>query len=311
MLHDYWMYRPDTDFVKSKLSGMRQVLHFFSSYQDKDGSLVNPPYWNFTDWSNGKGWNAGIAPIGKNGNSAEMDFQLLWAYQLASELEENLGMKEYANLYRKNADHLKNTIRAKYWDAQKKLFADTPEKDLFSQHTNALALLTNTALPSDVKSIAQNLLHDTTLTQATIYFKYYVHQALIKAGLGNDYLNWLDVWKENINQGMTTWAEMSDINNTRSDCHAWGAHPNIELFRTVLGIDAASPGFREIKIEPHLGSIEKISGSIPHPNGMIAVSYEHKNNWVIEIELPANTPGVLIWKGKKYSLKPGRNELRL
>lgn len=311
MLHDYWMYRADTNFVKTKLPGMRQVLNFFSKYQDKDGSLVKPPYWNFTDWANGKGWNGGIAPIGKNGHSAEMDLQLLWAYQLASELEANLGMKEYANLYKRNADLLKKSIRGKYWDEPKKLFADTPEKDLFSQHTNALALLTQTVSSADVKDIAQKLLHDTSLTQATIYFKYYVHQALIKAGLGNDYLNWLDVWKENINQGMSTWAEISDVNNTRSDCHAWGSHPNIELFRTVLGIDAARPGFKKVKIEPHLGAIQKISGAIPHPNGMISVSYNHKKIWMISIDLPENTPGELIWKGKKYSLKPGRNELKL
>jgi alpha-L-rhamnosidase len=311
MLHDYWMYRPDTDFVKNKLPGIRQVLHFFSNYQDKDGSLVNAPYWNFTDWANGKGWNSGVAPIGRNGNSAEMDLQLLWAYQLASVLEANLGMKEYASLYKRNAELLKKTLRAKYWDEQKKLFADTPEKDLFSQHTNALALLTGTALPESVNGIAKKLLDDTSLTQATIYFKYYVHQALIKAGFGNNYLNWLDVWKENIKQGMTTWAEISDVNNTRSDCHAWGAHPNIELFRTVLGIDAAVPGFKHVKIEPHLGVIEKISGAIPHPNGMITVAYEHTTNWMMQIDLPANTPGVFIWKGKKYLLKPGRNELRL
>jgi alpha-L-rhamnosidase len=311
MIHDYWMYRQDTDFIESKLPGVRQVLQFFSNYQDKSGSLINPPYWNFTDWSEGKGWDRGVAPIGRDGSSAEMDLQLLWAYQLASELENDLGMTEYASRYKSKAEVLKKTIQSKYWDDQKKLFADTPEKDLFSQHTNALALLTETALASNVNGIAQKLLHDTSLTQVTIYFKYYVHRALIKAGLGNEYLNWLDVWKENINQGMTTWAEISDINNTRSDCHAWGAHPNIELFRTVLGIDAAAPGFKQVKIEPHLGTIEKISGAIPHPNGMIAVAYEHQKNWIIKIDLPENTPGILMWKGKKYSLKPGRNEFRL
>jgi hypothetical protein len=311
MLHDYWMYRPDVEFVKSKLQGVRQVLQFFSGYQDKDGSLINTPYWNFTDWANGKGWDKGIAPVGKNGNSAPMDLQLLWAYQLASELEDKLGMKEYANLYRKKAENLQKTIRVKYWDEQKKLFADTPEKDLFSQHTNALSILTGTALPGEANRIAEKLLHDTSLTQATIYFRYYVHRSLIKTGLGNDYLNWLDVWKENIKQGMTTLAEISDINSTRSDCHAWGAHPNIELFRTVLGIDAAAPGFRQVKIEPHLGTLQKISGEIPHPNGVIAVSYYHKDKWIITINLPANTPGVVIWNGKSYKLKPGKNELIL
>jgi hypothetical protein len=182
---------------------------------------------------------------------------------------------------------------------------------LYSQHTNALAILTGTALPSNVNAISKKLLSDTSLTQATIYFKYYVHLSLIKAGLGNDYLNWLDVWKENIKQGMTTWAEISDINRTRSDCHAWGSHPNIELFRTVLGIDAAAPGFSKVKIEPHLGTIEKISGEIPHPNGVIGISYDHKDKWVIAINLPVNTPGVFVWKGRTYPLQPGKNELKL
>ena len=151
---------------------------------------------------------------------------------------------------------------------------------------------------------------DTSLTEATIYFKYYVHGALIKAGFGNDYLNWLNVWKENIKQGLTTWAEISDINNARSDCHAWGSHPNIEFFRTILGIDANSEGFRTVKIEPHLGALTKISGEIPHPKGKISVAYLLDTNWKIGITLPSNTPGILVWEGKKYPLKPGRNEFR-
>jgi hypothetical protein len=60
-------------------------------------------------------------------------------------------------------------------------------------------------------------------------------------------MNWLDIWKDNLANGLTTWAEISDINNTRSDCHAWGSHPNIEFFRTVLGIDTDAPGFKAIK----------------------------------------------------------------
>jgi alpha-L-rhamnosidase len=48
-----------------------------------------------------------------------------------------------------------------------------------------------------------------------------------------------------LNRGLTTWAETADP-TTRSDCHAWSASPNYELFRTVLGIDSAAPGFRRV-----------------------------------------------------------------
>jgi hypothetical protein len=113
MIHDYWMYRDDAQFVKSKLPGIRQVLWFFSKYQQDDGSLKNVPYWNFTDWCETKGWNAGVAPIGKDGNSAALDLQLLWAYELAAELENKLGMKEYEIKYEAAVAQLKQTIQKK------------------------------------------------------------------------------------------------------------------------------------------------------------------------------------------------------
>jgi alpha-L-rhamnosidase len=156
------------------------------------------------------------------------------------------------------------------------------------------------------------MLTDTGLTQCTIYFKYYMHQALTKAGLGNDYIKWLDIWRDNIKMGLTTWAETSDLQNNRSDCHAWGASPNIEFYRIVLGIDSYAPGFSKIKIEPHLGDLKNASGEIPHPNGKVAVSYILNNNkWQIKINLPQKTTGLLIWKGKKYALKAGENSFMI
>ncbi|MEP6952342.1 MAG: hypothetical protein ABI863_23825 [Ginsengibacter sp.] len=50
----------------------------------------------------------------------------------------------------------------------------------------------------------------------------------------------MQIWKDNLANGLTTWAE-GGINGSRSDCHAWGASPNIEFFRTVLGIDTDAP----------------------------------------------------------------------
>jgi alpha-L-rhamnosidase len=156
--------------------------------------------------------------------------------------------------------------------------------------------------------LAKQILSDTTLAPASIYFKFYLHMALVKAGLGNDYLNWLGLWRENIKMGMTTWAEIPDINNTRSDCHAWGSSPNIEFFRTVLGIESDAPGFTRVKIEPHLGALKNIQGEIPHPMGKIGARYLFENGkWKIQIDLPSKTTGSLIWKSKLYPLKEGAN----
>lgn len=306
MLHDYWMYRGDNNFIKDKLVGERDILNFFSKYQQADGSLKDTPYWAFVDWAG----NLGGQVKGSDGSAAIYDLQLLWAYQWAAEMEAKIGLQCYANIYNQKAAQLKATIQRKYWDPVKKLYADTKDKDGYSQHTNSLAILTGVVSQANMPYVVNGLLNDKSLTQCTVYFKYYLNQALIKAGRGDEYMNWLGIWRENIAMGLTTWAEDSSLGTVRSDCHAWGASPNIEFFRTVLGIDSYAPGFSKIKIEPHLGSLKKVSGEIPHPNGKVAVDYSLSNNKLkVKISLPQKTTGIFVWKGKQYPLKAGDNSL--
>jgi hypothetical protein len=310
MLHDYWMYRPDSLFIKDKLAGARDVLNFFAKYQQADGSLKNTPYWTFVDWVNDKGWDFGQAPKSAKGTSAILDLQLMWAYQQAAQMEAKMGIPVFAAMYKAKAAQLKATIQRKYWDAGKKLYADTEDKQLFSQHTNSIALLAGMLNNTAEHDLALKLLNDTSLTKCTIYFKYYLHQALVKGGLGDDYLNWLSIWRDNIKMGLTTWAEISDLDHNRSDCHAWGASPNIEFYRTVLGVDTYAPGFSKIKIEPHLGVIKNISGEVPHPNGKVFAKYALVNGkWNVNISLPKGTTGIFVWKGKTFQLKTGSNNL--
>nr|WP_319510278.1 alpha-L-rhamnosidase N-terminal domain-containing protein [uncultured Draconibacterium sp.] len=312
MLHDYWMYRSDAEFVKEKLAGTRAILDFFSKYQQEDGSLKDTPYWNFVDWANGDGWMIGISPKGPDGSSAIIDMQLFWAYQWAATLESKLGMPAYAEIYEQKAELLKETILKKYWDSSRNLFSDTKEKKHFSQHANALAILTGLVDDDNLKPICNSLLMDKSLTQCTLYFSYYLFQALVKGGMGDDYMEWLDVWRNAMKEGLTTWPETSNLEYTRSECHAWSSSPNIEFYRTVLGIDSDAPGFSSIKIEPHLGELNNVSGEMPHPNGKIAVKYELTGNkWEINIDIPLTISGTFIWKGTTYTLKGGNNSFSL
>ncbi len=307
-LYDYLMYGKDRSFLKTKLLGSRQIMNYFISYLDEDGSLKNVPGWNFIDWV--PGWRSGTAPAAEDGSSSLMDLQLLLALQSASVLEKTIGLLDYAALYEKIAKELAVTIQDKYWDETRKLFADTPQKDKFSQHASSLAILAGLVDGHKANEIGILLLSDTTLAPASIYFKYYLHLALVKAGMGDNYLDWLDIWRKNINLGMTTWGEDSEVETTRSDCHAWGSSPNIEFFRIVLGIESDAPYFEKVRIEPHLGSIEKISGEMPHPDGKISVAYDHSGDRLkAEISLPDGIAGILIWKGRSYDLKGGLNKI--
>ncbi len=310
MLYDYLYYGTDRKFLKDKLLGSRQILNYFISFTDKDGSLKNVPGWNFTDWV--PDWRMGIAPTGGDGSSAAMDLQLLLALQSGIALEKAEGNEEYAALYEKIVQKLNATIQTKYWDSTRKMYADTPAKDKFSQHTNSMAILAGLVDQSTALNIAKTMLSDSTLSQASIYFKYYLHLALAEAGLGDDYLSWLDIWRKNIALGLTTWGETSEVETTRSDCHAWGASPNIEIYRTVLGIESDAPYFSKVKIEPHLGLIDEIGGSIPHASGKIAVSYKRAGKTLnAQISLPENLTGTFVWEGKSYDLKGGKNQLKI
>nr|MCU0325995.1 alpha-rhamnosidase [Spirosomataceae bacterium] len=110
-----------------------------------------------------------------------------------------------------------------------------------------------------------------------------------------------------------TWGEMTDPSRTRSDCHAWSAHPNIEFFRIMLGIDTDAANFDKVKIQPHLGDLKTASGSIPHPKGELSVKYQidDKGKMTAEITLPPSVSGRFIWKGKELPLKSGSNKLAI
>ncbi|WP_224995520.1 alpha-L-rhamnosidase C-terminal domain-containing protein [Cesiribacter sp. SM1] len=310
MLHDHWKYRGDTSFVKAMLPVSRSVLDFYHGYQQPRGSLKRMPYWNFTDWASGPGWKAGIAPATAAGASAPLDLQLLIAYRAAALLERAAGLPALAAEYESRSEDLSRTIAAVYWDVEEELFADTPEKRHFSQHTNALAVLAGVVEGATATSLMEKTLAQQDLVQATIYFKFYLHAAAIKAGLGNGYIGWLDEWRAQLKRGLTTWAEQPEP--TRSDCHAWGASPNIEFFRTVLGIDSDAPGFAKVLIEPRLGELKKVSGSVPHPKGEISVRYHvnSKGKLQAEVSLPEGVEGRFVWHEQEKPLKSGRQLLK-
>lgn len=304
MVTDYWQYRDDPAFVREQLPAMRSVLSYFEKCLNPDGTLGHVPHWNFADWV--PGWDAGIAPARADGHSAVPDFQFILALDNAALLEDSLGYAFLAEKYRGLSAALRKAAVQQYWDATRGYFADTPDKTAFSQHANALAVLAGAVPAAEAAGLMRRVLADTTLAGCTIYFKYYLHRAAIQAGLGNEYAGWLGEWRTQLANGLTTWAESPEP--CRSDCHAWGAHPNIEIFRTVLGVDSGAPGFRKVIIRPHPGKLTRLAGEAPHPLGMVGVKGEKKGNqWTFEATLPDGVSGVFWWQGERKDLKPGGN----
>lgn len=193
MLHDYNLYVNDSATVAQLLPTMRRILSFFESHQNSDGSLKRIPYWNFTDWT--ATWAQGVPPRTPNGESSIIDLQWLLALQSAAELEQYAGLPALADRYKQMANVLSQTIRTRYWDAKRGLFADTPGKQTFSQHANVLAVLAGVVTQPESRELMQKVQSDKSLTAVSIYFRYYLNRAMVKAGLGDEYLDGLQEWK--------------------------------------------------------------------------------------------------------------------
>jgi alpha-L-rhamnosidase len=289
------------------LPGARAILSFFAAHRNAGGRLGRMPWWNFVDWVDG--WNGGVPPAGTDGGSAQLDLQLALAYDWAADLEHAFGSKALGQEYADSAAQLRNAIRTAYWDPARRMFSDTEAKDKFSQHTNALAVLAGVIDGAAGADLMDRVIADKSLAQCSIYFRYYLHLAVAKTGGGDRYLELLDPWRRMLARGLTTWSETEDP--TRSDCHAWGASPNIEVFRTVLGIDSAAPGFRRVLIKPAPGKLAKVSGAIPHPKGEISVALDRQGDRLsAEVSLPPGVEGEFVWKGATKTLAPGHNALQ-
>ena len=110
--------------------------------------------------------------------------------------------------------------------------------------------------------------------------------------------------------GLSTWAETPEP--ARSDCHAWSASPNYDLLTIVAGIKPGAPGFKTVRIEPHLEGLHQFDASMPHAAGKIVASYRlGENGWTATITLPPGIDGQLSWKNKISPLDAGTQILKL
>jgi len=303
MLHDYWMYRPDSSIVAELLPGTRPVLEWFFEKRYDDGFLKPLPY--------DSAWHQ---PEIK---SALRTLTFVDTLHQAAELEDAFGEKYLANKYRAAALKAAEAVYRECWNARLGLLADTPEQTQYSQYTNIYGVLTD-AIPRAGqakvvrKIMAPNLGEDPIVALATVDYhaQFYLSRAIDKAGLGEYYLDTIRPWREMIGMGFTTTPEVKEP--TRSDTHAWSAHPIYDFLTIVAGIHPSSPGFASVRITPHPGALDHFEAAMPHQQGEIRVQYRRDGTKAkFVIGLPQGLPGILAWNGQEYRLHSGEQTLQL
>ena len=135
--------------------------------------------------------------------------------------------------------------------------------------------------------------------------------ALQKTGLADLYVSRLQPWYNMLDVGLTTFAETPEP--TRSDAHAWSASPNYSFLALVCGIQPAEKGFRSVLIEPALGTLDWIEGTMPHQLGEIRVDLRKTDSGGLSgtVTLPDGLTGTFRWSGSVLALPSGQTSISL
>lgn len=322
MLDDWRMWRDDPTPIVRHLPRMRRVLAWFDKYRQPSGLQGRNPHWNFIDWVGQPATDRDRFPsYGKTNESCLISAHLLGALEQASRLEASFGDGGQGARYASEADALKTAIRKRCWVPARGLFADNPDGDRFSQHMNALAVLYDVVDQQEARTILGRIVAPGKgidapegVASVSYYFAWYLVQAHIHAGLQDRYPALLQTWRDLLKLNYTSWPEERDTAtaSTRSDSHAWSAHPTPDLLNIVAGIGPGAPGYAQVKVEPALGSLKRVDATAATPKGPVSVRYRVTGDRLTaEVTRPDDLPGTFVWNGRSYPLTRVKTRLKL
>lgn len=317
MLYEYTLYRGDKAFIQPFLSAINFTFDYFETRLNKNG-LVGETSWPcFVDWYLNKDaapGNNGIPKTAAHGNSALITLHYVYSLQNAAKIFAYMGKGYEAAVYKRRADAVKQKVHALCFDAARGLMADDPAKTFFDQRCNIMAVLTDAVPPAAQKALMQRLMSDTSLSQAGLYYRYNLFNAMAKTGTGHLFDVALKPWKALLDSGMTTTPEVPlGMDMQRSECHPWSTAPAHAFFQIVCGIQPLSPGFAAVKIAPQLGGLQFVDAVYPTQKGTVVLHLKRRgaNGIEGEVFLPKGLTGTFEWMGKAISLKGGEQRIGL
>jgi alpha-L-rhamnosidase len=89
--------------------------------------------------------------------------------------------------------------------------------------------------------------------------------------------------------------------------HAWSATPTKDLVWYVLGVTPAEPGYGTVRVAPRPGAIERVTGAVPTPHGLVRVNVEDNQ---VRVESPVPVRFVSL-NGDESAASAGHSEFTL
>jgi len=305
----------DTSFTRTMIPDVNKIMNWYESKIDTSSYMLGPmPFWNFVDCTLQWPWKGQIdgscePPGTKEGHSALLTLQYLYGLQKAEKIYRMMNLNQSGDRMKLLADKIKSSVTLLCWNNKRNLFADVPEKNSYSQHTNYMALVTGIVPKKNIDSFLYHVNNDKDLVQSSLQFRAYLHNGMKRYNRLDHYTDMLKPWKIILDLGCTTFPEFTTLANNRSETHAWTTFPILEMITVILGIQPVPANSDIVMIEPHPGNLTWAEGSLPCNKGLIKVRIDKNKTTSAKISIPLDMKGIFKLNGKVYNLKGGENIL--
>lgn len=224
---EYIEHTGDYSILDSVFETVSRIMEFFKTRIDDKGLIPNlpEPFWNFYEWTIGSDNSDEL--VEGTPRVYKHDLMLNCAYLYAFRHYEKM-LKYFGEESAFNVDKMKNSIKNTFFDKNREEYylSDIGEK-YYSQLGNAFAILVGLG----DKSLAEKLISDDTLIQATLSMSGFVYDAILHYDdKFSDYIL-SDIRKKYgymLSKGATSfWEVLSGIeeDDAQSLCHGWSAMP--------------------------------------------------------------------------------------
>jgi hypothetical protein len=283
-IYDYYQYTGDRHFVQQVFPRMQTMMEYVLGRTNADGMVEGlTGDWVFVDWAD--------FPMSKQGALAFEQIlfcRSLETMQLCASL---LGEAEEAGRYAELAKALKAKLLPVFWNESKKALVHNVEggrqSEQVNKFPNMFALLLNYLDEEKQQTVMEQvMLNDAVLKITTPYMRFYELAAMCEFGHQAEVLPEMkSYWGGMLKEGATSFWEKYNPEEHgtqhlamygrpygKSLCHAWGASPVYLLGKYYLGVKPVKPGYEEFAIQPTLGGLQWMEGTVPTPNGEIKLS---------------------------------------
>jgi len=294
-IYDYYQYTGDKEFIRQIYPRMQSMMKFCLDRRDKNGLMAGlPGDWIFIDWADG---------LSKKGEVSFEQLLLCRSLETMALCANIMNDSANATKYKQLSTSLKTKIFQYYWNNQKHALVHSrvngKQTDNVTRYANMFAIFFNYFNDAQKQAVKKSVLENDRIQKITTpYMQFYELEALCAMGEQKAVLNQIkSYWGGMLNLGATTfWEEYNPAKSGadvyamygrpfgKSLCHAWGSSPIYLLGKYYLGVKPTAPGYASYLVEPKLGGLQWMEGSVPTTNGDIKVRCDQK-----QIKVSADT----------------------